>query len=202
MAEVKVLVEGVHKFTSEDALDIGCTTTLIKSDINIIVDPGSFVNKEKLISALKEEGLGPEDIGAVILTHLHLDHTANVPLFKDSTIFLRFRGGSKYPGMFQKINEGTLQRFDLLNKSIAKDVKIIETLGHSIDGISVIVDTDKGKVVIAGDAISSEAWTDLNKEPESMFVYDTEKFKESRKRILDIADYIIPGHGKMFKVKK
>ena len=25
---------------------------------------------------------------------------------------------------------------------------------------------------------------------------------ESRNRILDIADYVIPGHGKMFKVEK
>jgi hypothetical protein len=31
---------------------------------------------------------------------------------------------------------------------------------------------------------------------------DEKALKESRKKILEIADYIIPGHGKMFKVKR
>jgi glyoxylase-like metal-dependent hydrolase (beta-lactamase superfamily II) len=34
------------------------------------------------------------------------------------------------------------------------------------------------------------------------YVKDKEKLKESRKKILEIADYVIPGHGKMFKVEK
>ena len=31
---------------------------------------------------------------------------------------------------------------------------------------------------------------------------DEKALQESRKKILEIADYIIPGHGKMFKVEK
>ncbi len=202
MAEIKVLIEGIHKFVSDTKMNIGCTTTLIKGDKNIIVDPGAFSNRRKLLESLKEENLDPEDIDAVILIHLHLDHIVNVSLFSKSKIFLRFRGDSKYPGMVQKIDEGFLERFDILNDSIDKDIKIIETLGHAIDGISVVVDTPEGKVVIAGDAIASEDWANLEKEPEKMFIYDLEKYKESRKKILEIADYIIPGHGKMFKIEK
>ena len=34
------------------------------------------------------------------------------------------------------------------------------------------------------------------------YASDMKKLKESRKKLLELADYIIPGHGKMFKVEK
>jgi hypothetical protein len=34
------------------------------------------------------------------------------------------------------------------------------------------------------------------------YVKNEKDLKESRKKVLEIADYIIPGHGKMFKVQK
>ncbi|MCX6742172.1 MAG: MBL fold metallo-hydrolase [Candidatus Pacearchaeota archaeon] len=201
MAEVKVLVEGVHKQIENEKFDIGCTTVLIRSDKNIIVDPGAFVNKDRLLEALKKEGLAPEKIDAVVLTHLHLDHIVNVSLFPKSKVLLKFING-KYPGQFQRIDKGTLERFDILNEKIAEDISVIDTPGHSDDHVSVLVKTDKGKIVISGDAVGSEEWADINKKPNPEFVYSVEKYNESREKILKIADYIIPGHGKMFKVKK
>jgi len=201
MTEVKVLVVGVHDHLDENKMDIGSTTTLIKSNINIIVDPGSFVNKDKLLRALKDEGLEPTDIQAVIFTHTHFDHTANTFLFPQAKVYLRFKHGN-YPGMYQKIDEGYLQRFDLINEPIAENVQIIETTGHSIDHVSVVVNTEMGKIVIVGDAITKEVWIDVNKQPEIDFVYSVEEFNKSREKILAIADYIVPGHGPMFKVEK
>jgi len=201
MSEVKVLVEGIHKHDENNVLNIGATTTLIKSNINIIVDPGSFINKDRLLKALELENLKPGDIDAVILTHLHLDHTANVFLFPHSKIYCRFTSG-EYPGQYQDIEKGFAGRFDLINEQIADGIKIIETIGHSIDHVSVLVETDLGKVVIAGDAIAKDVFADMKKEPEIFLVYDLEKYNESRHKILEIADYIIPGHGEMFKVNK
>jgi len=34
------------------------------------------------------------------------------------------------------------------------------------------------------------------------YVKDARALEESREKILNLADYIIPGHGEMFKVKK
>jgi len=201
MAKVKVLVEGIHKFLGSK-LEISCTTTLIKSDENIIVDPGSFINQEKLLKALEDENLKPEDIQNVILTHSHVDHTTNISLFKNARIFMRFRGETKYAGQFQKINEGILEGFDILNEQIVKDVKVIETPGHTSDSISIVVDSEIGKVVIAGDAMESEEWLDLNKKGNPDIFYDIDKFDISRDKILEIADWVVPGHGKMFKVEK
>ncbi|UCD20665.1 MAG: MBL fold metallo-hydrolase [archaeon] len=202
MAEVKVLVEGVMRFDENMVATIGCTSTLIKSDKNIIVDPGSFVNKDKLIEALSKEGLKPEDINYVILTHTHIDHTANMILFNKSPIVLRFIGESDYPGQFQTIDQGKLRRFDLIKEEIAKDVKIIETPGHAMDCVSVLVKTNDGNIVIAGDCIPIEKFMDLKNEPDPRAVQNVSKFNESRKKILEIADYVILGHGGMVKVKK
>ena len=67
-------------------------------------------------------------------------------------------------------------------------------------GLAVLVKTPEGNVVVAGDAFPSEEWTDLNMQPSPLLNLDVEKFNKSRKKILKKADYIIPGHGKMFKV--
>jgi len=37
---------------------------------------------------------------------------------------------------------------------------------------------------------------------EDPYMKNKEELMESRKKVLEIADYIIPGHGKMFKVEK
>ncbi len=201
MPEVKVLVEGTHEMDANEQVNIGATTTLIKSNINIIVDPGSYVNKDKLVSALKKEGLETADIQAVILTHSHIDHTTNIFLFPQARIYNRFKHGD-YKGQFQSINEGFVQRFDILHESIAEGVKIIETTGHSIDHISVVIETELGKVVVAGDALVKQSWVDTSKLPDKDLVYSIEEYQKSRENILTLADYIIPGHGAMFRVEK
>jgi glyoxylase-like metal-dependent hydrolase (beta-lactamase superfamily II) len=71
-----------------------------------------------------------------------------------------------------------------------------------------LVKTSKGDIVIAGDLFwwrtNEEQKTDYNilVEREDPYVKNKAELEESRKKILEIADYIIPGHGKMFKVKK
>lgn len=198
MAEVKVLVEGIHKRLGDGKMRIGSTVTLIRSNKNIIVDTGSFLDKEQIISSLNKEGLSVEDIDVVILTHLHLDHTVNTYLFKNAKIFYRLRGGD-FPGLVGFPKEGKIQRTDLFsNVEIAEDVSILLTPGHSEDLISVVVNTSEGTVVITGDAIDSKELSNLDVQP-SLY-WDLEEFNSSRKKILEIADYIVPGHGGIFKV--
>ncbi len=200
MAEVKVLIEGHHAKNEEARPKIGSTITLIRTNKKaIIVDTGSFLDKDRLISELKNAGFTPKDIDIVILTHLDLDHLVNTYLFKNAKVMCKFRGG-EYPGQTHFPAEGCLERTDLLEKNlIAEDVEIILTPGHAEDMISVLVNTPKGKIVVAGDAFPSKGWTDFKRQPNSL-ITNVGKFNESRKKILEVADYIIPGHGEMFKV--
>ena len=90
---------------------------------------------------------------------------------------------------------------------LGKDIEIIETPGHVLEHLSLLVDTSKGKIAIAGDVIwwteGEEQTFDVNQKDHSQAKgMNMEKLVESRKKILEMADWIIPGHGKMFKVEK
>ena len=90
---------------------------------------------------------------------------------------------------------------------LGKDIEIIDTPGHVLEHLSLIVNTEDGKVAVAGDVIwwldDEDQILDINQKDHSQAVdLDMEALVESRKKLLKIADYIIPGHGKMFKVDK
>lgn len=70
--------------------------------------------------------------------------------------------------------------------------------------ISVVVDNADGlgKVVVAGDLFENESdlkdeqvWLDAGSE-------DPEMQRRNRERVLQIADWIVPGHGDKFQVKR
>jgi len=195
MAEVKILIEGYAKSTGEVSYKASSTTSLIKDSGKIIlVDPGA--NKQVLVNALKKEGLKLEDINIVFLTHYHIDHILNIRLFTNHDIY---DGDTIY-----KDDE----EIEFSGKIPGTNIKIIPTPGHAHEHVSLLVETDKGKICIAGDLWwwenSQEQKTDKESllEHEDPYVKNKEKLKESRKKILKMADWIIPGHGKMFKVEK
>ena len=60
------------------------------------------------------------------------------------------------------------------------------------------VKTEMGVITIAGDLFWFSQRENINKG----FAEDRTKFKKNREKIIKLSDYIIPGHSKMFKVKK
>lgn len=194
MAEVKILIEGYVR-EKDDALFASPTTTLIKdSGLNILVDPGA--NKKLLLESLEKEGLKPEDIDVVFVTHYHLDHILNIRLFPEKDIY---DGSVIYSDDKEAEYSGNIPN---------TNIEIIETPGHADEHCSLLVETEKGKIVIGADVFwwmdDEEQKTDRESlmNHEDAYANNKEKLIESRKKLLEIADYIIPGHGKMFKVEK
>lgn len=195
MAGVKVLIEGYVK--EEENYELAsCTTTLIKENkLKIIVDPG--MDRKKLLEALEKENLSAKEIDYIVLTHYHLDHSLLTGIFENAKIL----DDSNIYSWDGKIKEHE-------GKVPGTNIKIIKTPGHDPFHCSVLVDTEKGKIAIVADVFW---WSDgeeqkidkknlmQHKDP---YVKNEEKLKESRKKIIEIADWIIPGHGKMFKVNK
>ncbi|MFH1358448.1 MAG: MBL fold metallo-hydrolase [archaeon] len=195
MAEVKVLIKGYVR-GGEFELATSTTTLIKDGNIKIIVDPG--MNKKLLLKSLEKENLSPKDIDYVILTHTHLDHCLLAGIFENAKI----------------VDSGSVYSFDSKIKNHdgkvpETDIEIINTPGHDEFHCSVVVQDDKlGKVVIASDVF----WWDDNEEQKTdkksllkhvdPYVKDKNALKKSREQLLNIADYIIPGHGEMFKVEK
>ena len=84
-----------------------------------------------------------------------------------------------------------------LKKDFSKNIKIIKTPGHSEDSISFIVKTSEGIVSICGDVFWKKDYP--KKDP---YVVNSKLLEQSRKKILKISDYIVPGHADMYKIKK
>lgn len=153
--------------------------------------PGLF--PEDLKAALAKENLQLEDIDIVVNSHSHTDHARNARLFKKEKVFNVF---SKY----KKIPE------DLVIPGTK--IKIIFTPGHVDKHIVFLTDTADGKYLIAGDifwwADEEEQKTDAKSLIERIdpFAENQALLQETRKKLLSMADYIIPGHGKVFKTPK
>lgn len=192
MSEIKILIEGYAKQIANGWL-ANSTVILVKAnEKNVIVDPG--FDREKLLDALKKEKLSVLDIDFVFLTHGHIDHTLLAGIFENAKIVDELY-------VYQK--DAIIKHSGIIPDT---DLKIIRTPGHMEEHCSLIVKTDKGIYAVAGDVFwwmdSEEQKVMIEKpdnDPEHM---NLEKLIASRKKIMGIADWVIPGHGKMFKVKK
>lgn len=191
MAEVKVLIEGYA-----NKKEASSSTVLVIADgEKIVVDPGT--NKPRLIQELSNEGLTSEDIDFVILTHMHFDHAALVGLFTNAMIL---DNNSTYD------LQGRFWDNQIVIKNV--DIEILSTPGHDQFHCSVLATDQVGKkVAVAGDVFwtwDSEDAGDLDTRVSRKDPYEKNSgsLLESRKILLGLADFIIPGHGKMFGVKR
>ncbi|MDD3102346.1 MAG: MBL fold metallo-hydrolase [Patescibacteria group bacterium] len=192
MTEIKILIEGYAKPLKNGWLANSSVVFIKSNGKNIIADPG--FDREKLLSALKKEKLKTSDIDFVFLTHGHIDHSLLSGIFEKAKI----------------VDELYIYQKDIIIKHNGiipnTDLKVIRTPGHMEEHCSLIVETKKGVYAVAGDVFwwleNEKQEIDISKpdnDPEHM---NLQKLIVSRKKILKLADYIIPGHGKMFRVKK
>ena len=190
MNKVKVLVEGYAKINSDGTWDATSSTTFIDTGkLKIVVDPGC--SRELLLKALKNENLKTSDIDCVLVTHYHPDHCALMGIFENATIYdsVQWQNGPLGGDIGGLLPE--------------TDIEVVKTPGHSPEHASLVVNTNEGKYVVAADVFwwkaGEEQKVDIEKPDD--FASDISALKENRRKVLEIADFIIPGHGKMFKVE-
>ncbi|XP_069678182.1 metallo-beta-lactamase domain-containing protein 1 isoform X1 [Periplaneta americana] len=192
--EVFVLYDGYSK-TQEFGMKANCTCTLLKGKKNVIVDTMTPWDKDKIVEALSHRGLACSDIDYVVCSHGHSDHVGNNNLFLKAKHIVGFEVSFTDHYFIHPFETGEEYIID-------KDLKVIPTPGHTSTDVSVIVNTkDMGVIAITGDLFEREE--DIA-DP-SIWKYiagssDPEKQEQNRNKILQIADWIVPGHGPMFQV--
>jgi len=193
LAKLTILVEGYAR-DGKDYFEASPTTVLVEDcGKRVLVDPGC--NKELLVAAFKKENISMSEVDYIFLTHTHLDHFLNIRLFPKLDVLdggTIFRGDKEYS--FSKFLPGT-------------KIEVVRTPGHSFEHVALLVWTDSGVVAIAGDVfwwVDGEQKTDLKSllTINDPYLHDSKELLKSRKLLLEKSDFIIPGHGKMFKVLK
>jgi glyoxylase-like metal-dependent hydrolase (beta-lactamase superfamily II) len=183
MAEVKVLIEG---YTSAESGAQGdektCPTiTLVRDkDIVMVCDPGVLDSQQILIDALKNEGLVIDDVNYVFITHSHIDHYRNIGMFPNAKTL-------EYFGIW---DGGKVVDW---KENFSDDITIIKTPGHNYDGLTLLVKTENGTVAICGDVFWKQNYPEND-----IYASDQLKLQESRKRVVESADFIVPGHAGMY----
>lgn len=194
MDSVKILIKGYAKALPSGGWVASSSTTLITTSKNlrIVVDPGC--NRELLFGKLKREKLAPGDIDYVFMTHYHPDHVLLASIFTKAKIF--------DADVIYEADRETSYSGELPNT----DIGVLLTPGHTHEHASLLVTTRQGQVAVAGDVFW---WKDEEKQRidgasllshKDPFVKDQKALFESRKKLLALANWIIPGHGKVFRV--
>ena len=193
--ELKVLVEGYAR--QENGVEYASSTAILikQGNLNVLVDPGS--NYNYLRAALIKDGLSSLSINFVVLTHYHLDHCLLAGMFTTAKVL----DNSEIYAWDSSIRSH-------VGKVPGTGIKLISTPGHDPFHCSVLVKTKEfGRVAIASDVFW---WPDNQKQKtdkqsllnlKDPYVKNKADLLASRKKIWGLADWIVPGHGKMFKVK-
>jgi glyoxylase-like metal-dependent hydrolase (beta-lactamase superfamily II) len=179
-ARVDVVLDGSLTSTGGG---VQSTCTLVRDgDRVIVVDPGMAPGADAILEPLARLGVRPEDVTDVVLSHHHPDHTIHAGHFPNAAIHDHW---AIYRGTDWEDSECD-------GRVISPSVQLARTPGHTAEDLALVAGTPDGVVVTTHSWFHAESGVD-DEDPE-----DPEQLRESRRRILEVADRIIPGHGPAF----
>jgi N-acyl homoserine lactone hydrolase len=191
-------------------------------DLKILVDTGieDFIAPDDLTErmgfpvmsfeeALETVGWTPEDVDLIIHTHLHNDHCENDCLCSNARVYvqkaeLEFFNNPHpvdhryYPDVLDGVNVVPVEG----DAEIVDGIDVLFTPGHTPGGQSVVVQTSKGKAVIAGLCCNAENFPSGGGVIAPGVHLNLIQAYESMKRVREAADIIIPIHDLEIGTKK
>jgi glyoxylase-like metal-dependent hydrolase (beta-lactamase superfamily II) len=175
-------------YIRDDGARVASSVSLVRDgDALIIVDPGLVADRALILDPLVALGVRPEAVTHAFLSHHHPDHTVNVALFENAEIvdfWARYRGDN----WLDHDGDGYL---------LSPHAQLWLTPGHTQEDATLVVEADD--VVYA----FTHCWWRSDRTPVvDPYAPDQAVLEQSRARILQVADVVIPGHGEGFRVDR
>jgi glyoxylase-like metal-dependent hydrolase (beta-lactamase superfamily II) len=194
------LTDGLHAFPWE-GYENNCNSYFLGGSVGALIDPGHLRHVDRLLDRMSAEGIAPEDIRLVIVSHSHPDHMEGLPRLQELGIpaamhpaaldYLDQVGaamyqwmGSELPGVegITPLMEGPVGALDGL-------VSVYHTPGHEPGSLCVYWPDQKalatGDLIFAG----SVGRTDFPGGDHARLMAEID-----RMAALEV-EWLLPGHG-------
>lgn len=172
------------------------TATLVQvAGRTIVVDPG--MDDDALLRGLSGVGVAPADVDTVVITHTHGDHYRSVHLLPNARVL---SSGPEHHAWRSRTapDKEVLSRLTPAVTGIAPGVRLLLTPGHTVGSATVLVAQAGQLIAITGDAVDSRDFF-VRREP-SHNTLDAAAERRNFDLFAAIADVIIPGHGRPFRL--
>jgi hydroxyacylglutathione hydrolase len=197
------LEKDLYAYLWTNPYENNCNTYLIRGELTVLIDPGHSRHIPNLFEQMEGDGIAPEEIDLLILTHCHPDHFEGLDAFMNQSVkiamnqeeerYLRESGKLLFEMMGQPMPEFRID-FYLKEGELhlgKKLFQIYQTPGHSPGSISIY--WPERKVLFTGDLVfyGGIGRTDF-------LEGNSKLIKESIERMsqLDI-ELLLPGHGEL-----
>jgi N-acyl homoserine lactone hydrolase len=192
--------------------NLGVFATVIYRDIDMRPE-------QSAAAQLRERGIEPSSVRTVVMTHLHPDHASAIVDFPEATFLVSkpeweaaAAGGRRDGYVKRQFDHGFDYRLVDFDSAAANSfagfgrafdvfgdgsVRVVFTPGHTTGHMSVVLQTESGEVLVAGDAIFMHRTLDDDHLPhmladEHLFRRSLREIRLYRKETPDAV--IIPGH--------
>jgi len=202
------LAHDLYAYLWQNPYENNCNTYVIGGKKYLLIDPGHLRYLETLFYQMEEDGVSPDDIDLLIITHSHPDHFEGIEAFLDKSSKVAMNrqeesyllGNGKY--LFEMMRQPLPNfRIDFYLKEGElhwgeKTFQILQTPGHSPGSLSIY--WPERKALFTGDVVFSGGIgrTDFLEGDPGLLAKSIERLSR-----LDI-EILLPGHGDILRGKE